>query len=419
MKRILNTFKNSELIKVSSKNSLQVTISFIVGLIKIKIASVWLGPSGLALLSQFTNLTQLAANIASGGISNGVTKLAKHGHSKKQLGVIISSSLTITIISSALVAIAIFLSAHYLSLNLLYDASFKPLVQISGIFIFFQAITNLTLSLLKGLKNHKRFILTNIFITLTSIALQLPAIYLWGIKGAFWAMFVTFFISGLYSVRFLKIGWKKPVFSKIIGKRLLGFSTMFIVASLIAPLTQIVVRNIIIEHCSLLEAGWWDGVKRISSNYLSLLTAAISLYILPKVAELTKIGEIEKEIKEYLVTIVPIVSVGAFTIYICRHLIINILFTEDFSGMESLFFYQGIGDVFKIMGWFLSIILIMQEKVKTYILSEVLTGIIVVGSAYFIIPEIGITGSTLSYLVSNVMYCILTLILFRISFSKN
>lgn len=418
MKKLILKLKNNELIKVSWKNSIQVGVQFIAGLIKIKIASVWLGPSGMALLSQFTNFTQLTGNIASGGIANGVTKLAKHGHSKKQLGIIISSSLIITVISSLTITLFLFLFADLLSEKILHDSSFTSVIKYTGFFLFFSALTNFSLALLKGLKNYKDFIRTNMLIVISSISFLIPAIYFWGIKGALWAILLTFLTTGIYCIKFLDVKYTKPVFSTTIGKLLLGFSTMLIVTSIITPLSQIFVRNIIIENCSLIEAGWWDGVKRVSVNYLSIATATISLYMLPTASSLTNYIDIKKEIKNYFILVIPMITIASGTIYLSRYWIINILFSTEFKPMESLFLYQCVGDVFKMMSWFFSVLIIMQEKVRIFIAIELTMGIVILSSAYIIIPWMGITGSTLSYLINNIIYFSLTSTLFYHSIMK-
>ncbi len=118
-KRLLHSYANSELIKVSAKNSLQVVVKLITGLLTIKITSVFLGASGMALLSQFNNVIQFSTNIANGGIMHGVTKLTAHfDYSRAKQKLIVHNAFIITIVLSIIPALFLFLFANKISLTL-------------------------------------------------------------------------------------------------------------------------------------------------------------------------------------------------------------------------------------------------------------------------------------------------------------
>jgi len=72
---VINKLKNNTLIKVLSLNSVSVGISFVLGMLSSKIVSVFLGPSGMALMGSFRNFTTMIKSVATLGINTSVVKL--------------------------------------------------------------------------------------------------------------------------------------------------------------------------------------------------------------------------------------------------------------------------------------------------------------------------------------------------------
>jgi PST family polysaccharide transporter len=123
---------------------------------------------------------------------------------------------------------------------------------------------------------------------------------------------------------------------------------MALVTALTAPITQIVVRNYVINNIGIASAGYWQGMIRISDGYLLLVTTTLSTYYLPKLSSIQKQSELRKEIfNGYKITL-PIVLAGCIIVYLFRTFIIKLLFTSSFLEMEQLFFFQMLGDFIKI-----------------------------------------------------------------------
>jgi PST family polysaccharide transporter len=60
----------------------------------------------------------------------------------------------------------------------------------------------------------------------------------------------------------------------------------------------------------------------------------------------------------------------SISLYLGRNIVINVLFTDAFARMESLFPFQILGDFFKLISWVLAYIMIAKSMTKTYIIME-------------------------------------------------
>ncbi len=99
------------------------------------------------------------------------------------------------------------------------------------------------------------------------------------------------------------------------SSKLLKYGLMTMVSCLILPIVQIIIRNYLGTHLSWQEAGYWQGMMRISDAYLAVITATLSVYYLPTLSALQTKEEIKKEVILSYKTIFPaiiILSVDRF-----------------------------------------------------------------------------------------------------------
>ncbi|MCV5682378.1 O-antigen flippase, partial [Escherichia coli] len=81
----------------------------------------------------------------------------------------------------------------------------------------------------------------------------------------------------------------------------------------------------------------WQAVWKISEAYLTIMTIALSTYLMPKLSSLNESVAIKKEVNTLSLAIIPCTIVLAFLIYITRDISISLLFTNDFYNARELF----------------------------------------------------------------------------------
>ena len=69
-------------------------------------------------------------------------------------------------------------------------------------------------------------------------------------------------------------------------QNLSSYSLMALVSSVFGPLIFIAIRKYIIYNLSIEDAGFWEGMSRISSYYFLFITSILSIYFLPKNIEI-------------------------------------------------------------------------------------------------------------------------------------
>ena len=188
---------------------------------------------------------------------------------------------------------------------------------------------------------------------------------------------------------------------------------MALVSAVVVPVSQLIIRSYIRKNEGIINAGLWEGINRISAMYLLVITTSLSVYYLPRLAELRSKQELRREISSVYKLIIPLLIAATIVIYILRKFIIQLLFTREFAGMKDLFGFQLIGDIFKMAGWILGYLMIAKAMTKTYITMEFVSysGQVLFSCGFVVLY--GTVGATIGYAVGNLLYFVIMIIIFR------
>jgi PST family polysaccharide transporter len=413
-------FLKEDLFRVFTYTAFSTLVKMLTGLVSVKFIAILIGPSGIALLGQLNNFSSIILIIASAGINNGVIKyLAEQKDFAKELGKLLSTALLITLIASTITGLFVFTFADYFSKLIFIDPTFNYVFKIFGLTIVLYALNTLLISILNGLKEFRLFVIVNIIGSIVGLIFTLTLVYFWRINGALISL-VTFqsvvFAISLLLIRksnWLRIKYFNKGIDLHILKRYGNYSLMTLVTASTAPIAQLILRSYIIDTISPDHAGWWEAMNRISNMYLLVITTSFSVYYLPKLSEITDSENLRQEILKGFKFIVPTLLLGFIVLYFSRFLLIKLLFTKEFVGMESLFIWQLVGDFFKITSWLLAYIMVAKAMTKTFIISEILITLFFLSVAYLMLNRFGIIGVTQAYALNYLVYLIIMTFIFR------
>lgn len=420
LKTLLNKLLKIDLVKVFSLNAVSTLIHMCTALISTKVVASIIGPAGIAMLGQLNNINTMLQGVAGGGIRSGVTKfIAEHKEDNTKVKSYISNALIISSIFTFIISIVCITGNKFLSNKIMLSPDYGYVFVVLGFTIFLFTLNSLLISILNGFKEFKKYVLVNISSSLFSLIFSVTLCIVWGLEGAMISA-VTFqsvvlFVT-IYQCR--KCSWFKfdnflGRYDKSIVKQYLQYTLMTLVTLSIVPVTQMILRGYVISEISITEAGWWDGMNKISHMYLTVITTSLSVYILPRMSELTDKWELKKDILKSYKLIIPFMLVSTLVIYLLRHFIIWLLYTPEFYPMESLFIWQLLGDIFKIAAWLLSYLMLAKLKTKAFIVTEVLSGLTSLIIRYVCMKQYGVVGLNIGYMINYILYFLCMVWLFR------
>jgi len=410
----MNLVKTSILTFIAT--AVRLSVAFIIN----KVLSIYAGPSGLAVMGQFQNILQIALTASTGAINVGVTKyVSEYEHELDSKKEIVAASLKISIVSSICTSILLLLFSNEISTHALGNAEYSNIILIFGCSIFLFSLNQLTLAILNGERKIQLYTKINILQSVISLLLSLVLVYFYQLYGALLALTIN---QSLVFILILKVVLKEKVYSlSLLKKRLnsspyrklLKYSSMAMTTAIISPLVLMLIRDYISEELTLDYAGYWQGMYFLSATYLSLITTSLATYFLPKLSACKKNHDISREIKGGLFLVVPLLIVMTCLIYSFKELVVGIVFTPEFLPMVALFKFQLIGDVFKVISWFFSYLMLAKSLTKYYIFSEVFFSLTLLFLMKSFISENGLIGASYAYAVNYFCYMLATIYLTR------
>lgn len=410
-------FKNTRIIKILSFNSFSVFLKLLGGFVSIKAIAYFLGPTAMALLGNFKNFIVTTQKVSLLGFTNGIVKYtSEYKEDIDKRNSVFFSSLITTFSLALVISVFVISFSEVLSNYIFQTADYQQVIKVFGIGLPFYVVHINIIYFLNGLKQFRRFLLTSILASSFSIVYSLLLIWKMNIQGALLAIATTESVILVFSIGYLKrlrVRFSKSYFSVPLLKKLFVFSLMALFTAVLEPNVNLYLRKLIINKFGLFEAGIWESVNRFSNYYTLFITSALSLYYLPRLAEINDTSNFRRIVLRYYKFILPVLIVCGVGVFVLRDVLIKLVFGEEFKTMEVYFLPRLVGDGFKILSYALSYQFLAKRMIKMYLISEVLFFAVYVIGSLLLIKQYQVLGVVYAYTIAYIVYWLLVLVFFR------
>ncbi len=415
------TIKRTPLFKVASLNSVSVILKMAIGVITSKVLAVFIGPSGLALTGNLKNFLTSVESIATLGFQNGIVKYVVDAKNdevalKKIVSTVFISLLVVSVILSAF----LFGFSHYLTVTVFGSKwNYSVVFKILALILPWYASTAYLIVILNGLGKFKKVIYVNIFGNLTGLLFCVCAVFYYKTFGALLSIIVPpallFFLAFYYVNKEISFfdNISRTSFDWQVLKNLASYSLMALVSSVFGSLVFLAIRNNIIEVLGIDSAGYWEAMTRISNYYLMFISTILTVYFFPKLAFSSSKKAVQNLVKSYYLSVLPIYIIGVIVLFFLRIFFIKLLFTKDFLPVADLFFWQLLGDTFKVASLILGYQFYAKKLTVAFICTELFSLLLMFSFSYYFIIDFGIVGVVMAHTLTYFIYLIVLLLYFR------
>ncbi|TRX42153.1 O-antigen translocase [Flavobacterium restrictum] len=417
----IKKISQTNLFKIASLNSLSIVLKLGIGLITSKVIAVFVGPSGLALVGNFRNFVGTFETISTLGFQNGVVKYIAETKEKELefKRYVATVCITVATVSVVLSGLLFFFSAHWNTLIFGSHLDYSFVFKAFAFALPWYALSLVLVSIMNGLGKFKHVIYINTIGNCIGLVVSVGFIYHYQTFGALLATIITpslLFLVSFYYVNkdfSLLAHIRFDLFDFKIIKNLSHYFLMAFVSGIVGSLVFLAVRKNIITIVGIQQAGYWEAMTRISSYYLLFVSSILTLYFLPKLVTSQNKQATKKVFWVYYKTIFPFIILGLLLLYLSRFLIVKILFTKDFLPVTSLFFWQLLGDLFKMASWILGYNFFAKKLTLAFIVTELFSLSITYFSSIFLIKIYGIQGVVMAYAFTYLIYLLVLSVYFR------
>lgn len=418
--KLYSKITNNLLLKITSLNAVAVLFQIVGGFITSKLIAIYLGERGMALLGYLRNFLTTSQTAGNLGYSNGIIKyVASYKKDHLLLSKVLSSSVIISFISSIVVSIVLFVGAQYWN-NVVFgqNTSYVFIFKYLAFVIPFITINGVLIAIINGQSAYKKVVWINILTNIIGVGITSYLITAKGVEGALMAMVITPAIALLITL--ILIGKEAKTLTLLTAKisfkalkKMSSYTVMAVFSMMVLPLIYIAIRNQIVTSSGIEGAGYWDAMTRISDYYIKFVATVMTLYILPQLAKATTDKAFRKEIFGFYKTVLPLFGIGLIVLFLFRTFIIQLLFTEDFIPVSSLFKWQLLGDFFKVASIVIGYQIIAKNNLKLFLITEIISLIVIYSSGIYFVQLYGYEGGAIGHCLSYFVHLLMLLFIFR------
>lgn len=409
-----------QIIRVSALNAVAVSTRMVTALVLNKLLATFVGPSGYAVIGQFQNIVALAGAFASGATGQGVVRYtAEFRDDSDRLHDLWRTAGTVTCAGSALVGLGLIVFSGPLAHSALLDRGYQPIIVLLAVGLVFLAFNGVLLAIINGRQDTRLFVRASVAGSMITLAFTVAMMFWQGLMGALIALAIN---QSLALAATMILARREPwlkvrnLFGRIdmpTLRRLGRYVAMAAVAAIATPVAQLIIRRHLVGEVGLDRAGLWEAMNRLSAMYMLFFTSTLSLYYLPRIAEIRTKSELRTEVGRTFAVVTTAVSVVSMTLYLLRHIVVQLLFDSKFLPMTELFVPQLIGDTLKLSSWTFAYVMIGRGMTTVFIVSEIACSSLMVGLTFILMPRMGFVGASVAYALTYVAYFVFAIGIFQ------
>jgi PST family polysaccharide transporter len=198
------------------------------------------------------------------------------------------------------------------------------------------------------------------------------------------------------------------------GVRLLGTGIPIAVGSVITGTVQLIIPIVVLHGLGADAVGYFRAAASISIGYMGFLVVAMTQDYYPRLSanadNPTAIASTARQQQRLIVAAgIPIVMIALAGVSIA----IPILYSASFEPASDILQMQLIGDLLKLPSWTVAFILIVQNRRRAYVGTELTAALLLLCGVVVGVQVVGLAGVGFAYLVTYLVYYPLTFLVAR------
>lgn len=392
-----------------------------IGLIRMKVAAVLLGPAGIGLIGLLQNMMGVASTLAGLGLGTaGTRQIAEAAADPAAVAVARRALFWATLALGLLGAGAFFLLRGELAVGLAGDAAFAPSIGWLALGVALTVASASQGALLQGLRRIGDLARLQITSAALSTAMGVAVLLVWREDGIvpfiITAPLASFLLGHWYVSRLDRPlgGLSNPRLLAAQWRELARLGMAFMAGSLVGSLGFLAVRSLVQQRLGAAELGHYQAAWAISMTYLGFVLSAMATDYYPRltatIGDRAAATRLVNEQTEVALLLGGPALVGMMAL---APLVVRVLYTPEFAVAADILRWQILGDALKIASWPLSFVMLASGASKTYMLAETTAIVVFALGGWAGLPFFGVEATGIAFLIMYVAYLPLVFFLAR------
>lgn len=392
------------------------------GIARLKVVALLLGPTGLGVLGVYLNIVAAASMIAGLGFNTSAVReiAAAEGAGKEEqvdaarLALIWGVSLC-----GLLAAGAIILFRQPLATAILDDPRRATDFGWLGLAVGLSVMSTLLVTLLNAFRRISRLAAVQLWAALLGTIAGLSALLAWGEAGL-----ILYVIAAPASALLVALAlWRwlpRPATRpgpRLVSRqfwKLVRLGAPFMVGAVALSIAVLGVRAIVQGRLGATALGHFGAVWTISGTYIAFIITAMSTDFYPRLAALdgdrpASVQLINDQLETAVMLALPIL----LGVQATAPWLLPLLYSSEFTPAADLLRLQILGDLFKVLSFPLVMALLAAGRGLAYLLLELTIATLFLLMAWAGTAALGLQGAGIGYALTYAIYFIVLLLIAR------
>lgn len=386
-----------------------------------KLLAVFLPPAAFACVGQFLNIMSIGTATSSLALNNGWTSLtAKYKDDEKQLLGIWHGGTRITTFAMVFTCVLAVVFCFIAPLETLFPGMNPRLVQAAILFalpgILATNIVTITSSVMIGLGDRKKWSLINIIASLWQIIWV--AFFLYSGRLSVLSIIATqSIVAAFFAIRVARqAGFSiKRIWTTNLDIRgpWLSYALMGIVPMVLTPVVLTIIRTTVDSSFGHDAAGIWQSVWKISDFIFMIVSAVLSVMLLPKIAVVRSKEDFNRTFYPMFGMVMLSTLVLVLVLFFGRNLIVPLLFSKAYIGAADYMHFQLLGDFFRTAGFTMALVLFAHQETKKFLTVEIICDVLLAVATVVCVKIFEFNGPMIAFAFENALYFVMMFLMVR------
>ncbi len=407
--------KSTTLIGVSS------LATIVMGVVRMKVMALLLGPAGVGLVGIFISIADLASSIAGAGVNgSGVRQVAAAAGTGRTRRVQVTAKVLarLSLILAVLGAVGLAAVAVPVSEVSFGNAGYAVSVALIGIAVFLRVVSAGQAALIQGMRKIGDFARMNVFVAVAGTVLSLPFVYFLREEG------IALFLVAFAAVMLLGSWWysRKLVEPVRVGalrfrqesKALLSLGFAFLTSALLTMAAGYIVRVLVLHADGSVAAGYYQAAWTIGGFYASFVLQAMGMDFYPRLTAVsTDNVSCNRLVNEQTEIGILIAGPGVMATLTLAPLVMDVLYSAEFHAASSVLRWICLGMMLRVVSWPMGFIILAKGNQRAFLITEIAVAIVHLGLAVLLVPRLGVDGAGLAFFGLYLCHTLIVLFVVR------
>lgn len=387
-------------------------LTILIGLVKVKVLALLLGPAGIGLMGILTTIMGVGATFFGMGLgTSGVRELALNNKNTEKLDLVRKALFSANFLLGLLAILFVFIFKENLSEYFFQSPDHQIAILVIAVGVFFSLISGSQTALLQGLRKISELAKVKVIGALVATIIGLLVVWQFGKSGVPFFIIavplVTCFVA-FYYCRHLPRLTSSSITIKDLSPKwrsmfILGFA--FMLTGLMAVGGQLIVRYILNQKLNIESVGYFQAAWQISMTYITFVLGAMVADYYPRLTQqIQNKSEANRLVNEQTEIAIIFAAPVLLMMLAFAPLVINVLYSSEFTYSVEILRWQVYGDVLKVISWPLGFIILAKGYSKLFFCAELLWNGSYVLLVYFGVELFGIEITGYAFVLSYLIY---------------